>query len=174
MVSARVFVCTDWDWVQALRATSITTRHRSNLTLILLILFLPILCSCEESVNALLLERSQVLQVGDAVAGFEEVEILAGLELSAFPAAFDALLLAALPHLAEWRTTTASAGFLAAKLHQSAQNLVALIIMLKRFEKGDSFQDLSRLVELGSPQFFSKVSGQVSNFAVVANAISTV
>jgi hypothetical protein len=46
--------------------------------------------------------------------------------------------------------------------------------MLKRFEKGNSGQKLRRLVEFGSPQFFSKVSRQVSNLALIAHAIATV
>jgi len=78
---------------------------------------LPILRACEEGIDTLFLECSQVLQMGVAVAGLEEVEILTGLELSALPAALDALLLAALSHLAERRATATSAGLPAAKLH---------------------------------------------------------
>ena len=135
---------------------------------------LPVLRTSEEAINPFFLEYSQVLYMGIAVARLEEVQILAGLELAAFPAACDALLLTTLPHLAERRATATAARFLAAELHQSTQNLVALIIMLERFEEGNSRQKLRRFVELGSPQFFSKVSRQVSNLALLANAISAV
>jgi DNA-binding transcriptional regulator YbjK len=135
---------------------------------------LPVLRTSEEAINAFLFECPQVLDMGIAVTGLEEVQILAGLELIAFPAACDALLLTTLPHLAERRAAATPARFLAAELHQRPQNIVALIIMLERFEEGNSRQKLRRFVELGSPQFFSKVSRQVGNLALIAHAIATV
>jgi len=112
--------------------------------------------------------------MGVAVARLEKVQILAGLEPLAFPAACDALLLTTLPHLAERRAAATLARFLAAELHQSTQNLVALIVMLERFEEGNSRQKLRRFVKLGSPQFLSQVSRQVGDLALIAHAIATV
>ena len=68
------------------------------------------------------------------MSGLQEVQLVAGLKLLAFPATRDILLLAAKPDLAERRSAPVTASRLAAQSDQCPQHFIALLIVVELLE----------------------------------------
>ena len=111
----------------------------------------PVSFAFNEGGGALALELSQVLQVGDAVVRFKELELLAGRKISALPATIELLFSRAVPDLAIGRATVAPTGPLAPELHHCAQQAIALIIVLEFFKVGHLCHHFRHLVESIAP-----------------------
>jgi hypothetical protein len=67
----------------------------------------------------------------------QEIQLVARLEVVAFPATLDALLLATIPYLAERGATSAFAALAASEFHHCPQHIVTLLVVLKCPKKGD-------------------------------------
>lgn len=108
---------------------------------------LPVPLAFQKLICSILPYLSQVFYVGLAVDWLEEVKFLAGFKIIALPAAFDSLLLAAFPHLAGRRASSAPARFLASYFYHCAKNIVALLVILENFKEWDRGEELRHLPE---------------------------
>jgi hypothetical protein len=80
----------------------------------------PVPFTFYKSGGALTFELSQVLQVGDAVVRFEELERLAGWKIITLPATVELLLSRTIPDFTMGRAAIAPAGFVASHLYHRA------------------------------------------------------
>ena len=124
------------------------------------------------------LELTQVFQVGHAVVGLKEFEILTGREILALLAAVELLFSGTVPDLAVGRAAVAPAGPLAAQLHHRAHKAVALVVVLEFLEVVPMDigirHHFRHLVEAVTPELLSQVSGQIRHRLRMTDAIPTV
>jgi len=85
-----------------------------------------VLFALDEFGSAFSFEGPQVLDMGIAVAGFQEIQLFTGCENFALPAPIDIFFLAAFSDLAEWRTASFFTDSFTTKFDESSQKIVSL------------------------------------------------
>jgi hypothetical protein len=141
-------------------------RFRAGLTLWLRI---PVSLALQEAFDPLLFEFFQVSNMGITMVGPQKVQFAAGLKITAFPATFIFFLLYAFPDRTERIPSPTVTPVLATQPDQRPQDLIALIVMFKFFERDTFGHDIEFLL----PEFLPQLLGQIGNSPFVTKAVLT-